>query len=74
MIRLSGSLALLSLLAGLGPVRAAPEAAPKPLVLTHVTVIDATGARPRPDLGRPTPRLKELLPEHPRGFRETFGK
>jgi imidazolonepropionase-like amidohydrolase len=50
MRRLSGSFALLSVLAGLGPARAAPEPAPKPLVLTHVTVIDATGGPPRPDL------------------------
>jgi predicted amidohydrolase YtcJ len=50
MPRLSGPLALLPLLACLGPASAAPPAAPPPLALTHVTVIDTAGGPSQTDM------------------------
>jgi imidazolonepropionase-like amidohydrolase len=52
MIRLSRPLAVLSLLVWLGPAGAAPapEAAAKPLIITHVTVIDTAGGPSQPDM------------------------
>lgn len=49
MSRLHPALALLSLLACLGPAWSGPEAAPKALVLAHVTLIDTAGGPFRQD-------------------------